>query len=150
MKVTLILVYIILPRSIMSVKITRLKGMKFKAESDGLEIISGRLDKNSDLEGMMPGRLMAASLGLCTGMHVASYLKRHKLEADGLSLTVEVISGRDPSRAVEFDVELKLNLLLDEKQKKAIIAEAGRCYVSNTLKNTPKINITFNTSKHMP
>lgn len=134
----------------MSVKITRLEGMKFKAESEGLKIISGRVDKDSDLEGMMPGRLMAASLGLCIGMHVASYLKRHKIEADNLSLTVEAKSERNPSRAVEFNITLNLKVLLDEKQKKALLAESRRCYVGNTLRNTPKINIILSTSQLVP
>ena len=36
----------------MTVRMTRLEGMKSKAEYDGLEVISGRVDRESKPEGM--------------------------------------------------------------------------------------------------
>ncbi|RJS89980.1 hypothetical protein CW700_02210 [Candidatus Bathyarchaeota archaeon] len=129
----------------MTVRMTRLEGMKSKAEYDGLGVISGRVDRESKPEGMSPGRLMTAALGLCVAMHIASYLKRHGVEAEDLSLTVKTRSERNPSRAVEFNIEVNLKADLDEKQRAALIAKMGRCYVTNTLKAVPKINISLKT-----
>ena len=88
---------------------------------------------------------MTAALGLCVAMHIASYLKRHGVEVEDLSLTVKTRSERNPSRAVEFNIEVCLQVHLDEKQRAALIAEMGRCYVANTLKAVPKINISLKT-----
>jgi uncharacterized OsmC-like protein len=129
----------------MKVKITKLEGTKLKAESDGFEIISGRVDENSDLEGMMPGRIMVASLGLCIGMHVTSYFKRHKIKLDELTLTVEVKSDGHPRRVIEFNVDLNIKHTLNVKQKKILLTELDRCYVANTLKNRPQIKINLKT-----
>ena len=63
----------------MSVKITRIEGGVFRAEVDGFEALSGRVDEKSEPVGMSPGRLMAVSLGLCSAFHVAAYLRRRKI-----------------------------------------------------------------------
>ena len=72
----------------MTVRITQIAGKKLKAESDGLEVLSGRVDEDTPPEGMNPGKLMAAVLGFCTGMHVVSYLKRHNIDHQGFEITL--------------------------------------------------------------
>jgi len=56
----------------MSVKITQIEGWKLKAEADGFTVISGRSDLESPSEGMSPGKLMSASLGLLNTMDLRS------------------------------------------------------------------------------
>jgi len=129
----------------MSTRITRMQGMKFKAESEGLQVISGRIDQNSPPEGMSPGRLLAASLGLCTATHIAPYLDKQQIESKDFSLTVITKPGYTPNRAEEFNITVHLGTALSEKQKRELIEETQRCYVVNTLKNTPKINVTVKT-----
>lgn len=127
----------------MTVRITQNAGKKLKAESDGLEVISGRVDENTLPEGMSPGKLMAAALGMCTGMHVVSYLKRHGIDHDGFEITVDTVSASNPGRCEEFTTNLKLNAELSDKQRKGLLADVNRCYVGNTLKGTPSININL-------
>ena len=125
----------------MPVKITQIKGWELKAEADGFTVISGKPDLDSPAEGMSPGTLMAASLGLCTGMHLVSYMQKNNIENDGFEINVETVSGKNPNRCTNFTTNIKLNACLSEEEKKGILEEAGKCYVGNTIKTTPSVNI---------
>ena len=85
----------------MSVKITQIEGHKFKAEYKGIEIVSGRVNPGSAYEGMSPGALMIASLGLCTAMHVETYLSKEGIEYGGINVSLSNKYERAPARAVE-------------------------------------------------
>ena len=82
----------------MTVKITQIEGWKLQAEADGFTVISGKPDLDSPAEGMSPGRLMEASLGLCTGLHLVSYMKKHEIEHNGFEITMENTNEKNPSR----------------------------------------------------
>jgi len=124
----------------MSVKVTRIEGGKFKAEVDGFEVLSGRIDDKNPPVGMSPGRLMVASLGLCSAFHVAAYLRRQKIDAVDLSLGVEAKNEVNPSRASEFRITINVGAELSGKQLEGLMEYVGRCYVGNTMRNAPKIS----------
>jgi uncharacterized OsmC-like protein len=123
----------------MSMRITQIEGHKFKAEHKGVEIVSGRVDEGSPYEGMSPGSLMVAALGMCTGMHVETYLKEQGIEYQGIEITVKNRYDGDPPRATEFLLDVKVGADLDEGQRRGLLDEANRCYVGNTMRNGPKI-----------
>ncbi len=124
----------------MTVKITRLDGDQFRAESDGYEVLSGRLDEQTPPIGMSPGKLMVASLGLCSAFHAAWYLKRQKIEATSLQVEVDDMNEKEPSRALGFNITVKVGANLDPKQVEGLLAEVRRCYVANTMKGLPRFN----------
>lgn len=128
----------------MTIKITRINGMKQKADVDGFEIISGRVDENTAPEGPAPGRIMVASLGLCVGLYAAHYLKRHNISDEGLTVDIEAFDESNPSRAESFDIVVNLKAKLTEEEKAGLMASVSRCYVGNTLKSTPEINYSLN------
>jgi len=128
----------------MVIKITRISGLKQKAEVDGFEIISGRVDDNTPPEGPSPGKLMIASLGLCAGLYAAHYLKRHNISDEGLSVEVENTDANDPSRVVSFAIKVNVKAKLTEQEKAGLMASVSRCYVGNTLKMTPEIKYSLN------
>jgi len=127
----------------MSVTIKQVEGMKLVAEYEGFELISGRVDETTPPEGMSPGRLMVASLGLCTGLHVLWYLRRHEIEHEDLRITVVPKNERGPARCSECTVNIVLKADLSEREVKGLMAEANRCYVSNTMKGSPTINFNL-------
>ena len=112
----------------------------FRAEVDGFEVLSGRVDGESEPVGMSPGRLMAVSLGLCSAFHAAAYLRRRKIDAVGISLGVEAKNEVNPSRASEFKITIDVGAELDGKQLEGLMEDVGRCYVGNTMRNAPKIS----------
>jgi uncharacterized OsmC-like protein len=125
----------------MSVKITQIEGWKLKAEADGFTVISGRPDLESPSAGMSPGKLMAASLGLCTGMHLVSYMNKNNIEHNGFEITVNNKSERNPSRCIEYNTSIKINAKLSPETIEGLLEEAGKCYVGNTIKSGPSVNI---------
>ncbi len=123
----------------MSVVVTRLEGMKFKAEADGLEVVSGRVREDAPLEGMAPGRLLTASLGLCTAMTIAGYCEKRGIRADGLKVVVAAKTDKAVGRAVAFDVEINMGRPLTEEERKVVLEAARSCYVGKTLLGSPSI-----------
>jgi len=113
----------------MAVKITQLEGNQFMAESDGYEVISGRLDEQTPPIGMSPGKLMVANLGLCSAFHATWYLKRQKIEATSLQIDVDDMNEKEPSRASGFNITVKVGAKLDARQLEGLLAEMKRCYV---------------------
>jgi uncharacterized OsmC-like protein len=129
----------------MTVKITRMEGGQFKAESGGYTVVSGRLNEQSPPIGMSPGKLMVASLGLCSAFHVAWFLKRNNIEASRLEIEVDETNDKEPSRAAGFLITVKLGARLDQKQSEGLLAEVKRCYVGNTMRGNPRFNYEIKT-----
>lgn len=129
----------------MTVKITRMEGDQFKAESGGYQVLSGRLNEQTPPIGMSPGKLMVASLGLCSAFHVTWYLKRHSIEASRLEIEVDETSDKEPSRAAGFYITVKIGAKLDQKQTEGLLAEVKRCYVGNTMRGNPRFNYEIKT-----
>ena len=129
----------------MTVKITRLEGDQFKAESDGYEVLSGRLDEQTPPIGMSPGKLMVASLGLCSAFHAVWYMKRQKIEASSLQIEVDDMNEKEPSRALGFNITVKVGAKLDSGQVEGLLAEVKRCYVANTMRGLPRFNYEIKT-----
>jgi putative redox protein len=127
----------------MSVKITQIEGHKFKAEYKGVEIVSGSVNPGSAYEGMSPGALMTASLGLCTAMHIETYLSKESIEYEGITVSLSNKYERDPVRTAEFTLDIEVDGDLTEEQREGLLEEANRCYVGNTMKGGPKININL-------
>ena len=83
------------------------------------------------------------ALGMCTGMHVISYLKRHNIDHNGFEITVDTVNASNPGRCDEFTTSIMLNAELTDNQRTGFLADVNRCYVGNTLKGTPGININL-------
>jgi uncharacterized OsmC-like protein len=45
------------------------------------------------------------------------------------------------NRATDIAMEVELEADLTEEQRQEMLKEAGRCFVSNTLKNTPEVRV---------
>jgi uncharacterized OsmC-like protein len=129
----------------MSVKITRIDGGVFRAEADGFEVLSGRIDEKGEPVGMSPGSLMAVSLGLCSAFHAASYLRRQKIAVASLALEVETKNAGNPGRASDFKITVDVGAELDDGQLEGLMEEVGRCYVGNTMRNAPRISYEVRT-----
>jgi len=125
----------------MSMKITQIEGNQFKAEYRGVEVVSGNVSSNSQYIGMSPGSLMVAALGMCTGMHVRSYLEKNNIEHSGIEISVKNQYERNPTRVVEFYLSVIIDGELTEEQREGVAEEAKLCYVGNTMSGGPKINV---------
>ena len=125
----------------MSMKITQIEGNQFKAEYKGVEVISGNISSNSQYVGMSPGSLMVAALGMCTGMHVRNYLDKNNIEHSGIEISIKNKYERNPTRVVEFTLSVSIDGELTDEQKIGVTEEAKLCYVGNTMRGGPIINV---------
>jgi len=129
----------------MDMKITQLDGWKLKAEYDGVSLVSGQVTRDSEYNGMSPGKLMTAGLGLCTGMHAVTYLTKHELEYSDLEITMDTVGAGKPARYGKFTMIIKLKADLSEEHYKGLVEECNRCFVGNTIRGAPEIEIELDT-----
>ncbi len=129
----------------MSLKISQIEGWKFKADLSGVTLISGQETRDSDYTGLSPGKLMTAALGMCTGMHAVSYLKENDVQYSDLEISMKTKGAGSPARYGDFYMDISVKTDLSDEQYKGLIEECNRCFVGNTLKNSPEINIKVRT-----
>ena len=128
----------------MVVKITRINGLKLKAEVEGFEIISGQVDETSPREGPSPSSLMIASLGLSAGLEAVWYLKRYNTPDNGLTVWVETLDLEDPDKGRRFRVKVDVKADLSEEARASLLASINDCYVGKTLRGSPEISYELN------
>ena len=127
----------------MSVRIERIAGTKFKATINGFEIVTGRVSDDSPMEGMYAGQVLFAAIGLCTGTRVVEQMEKRGWPVGAVRVSVKPKVSKDMNRATEISMEVELEADLTEEQRKEMLTEAGRCFVSNTIKNTPEVSVTL-------
>ena len=127
----------------MSMRISRIEGLKFKTEHRGLEVITDIPDDDHEPEGMSPGALMMAALGTCMCSRLVDQMNKRGWEAGGVEVTVKYRSNKELRTATSFDLDIRLEADLTEDQRKEIFEEAKICFVANTLKGAPEINYSL-------
>ncbi len=125
----------------MSAKIERIEGTKFRATVGGFEIVTGRVSEDLPPEGMAAGSVLFAAIGLCTGTRVVEQMNKRGWEVSAVLVNVRPKVGKDMNRATEIALEVELEADLTKEQKLEILKEAGRCFVSNTIKSTPEVRV---------
>ena len=128
----------------MSMKVSRVAGLLFKAEMGGHEILAGRIDEDHEPAVMSPGAVMVAGLGLCTASRTIEQMMKRGWEAKGLELTLKTKYDKGMNRASSFEIDINLEADLTEEQRQEILYEATRCFVGNTIKSTPEFSYTLN------
>jgi len=129
----------------MSIKISQVEGWKLKAEYNGVTLVSGQETRESDYTGMSPGKLMVASLGLCTGMHAVTYLTKNNIEYTDLELELTTEGAGNPTRYAVFNMGISVKADLSEEHYKGLVEECNKCFVGNSMKNQPEIKINIKT-----
>lgn len=125
----------------MSAKIERVKGTKFKANVGGFEIVTGREGADSPPSGMAAGQVLFAAIGLCTGTRLVEQMERRGWKVGAVSVNVRPKVSKDMNRATEIAMEVEMEADLTEEQRQEMLKEAGRCFVSNTIKNAPDFRV---------
>ena len=92
---------------------------------------------------MAAGAVLFAAIGLCTGTRVADQMKNRGWEVGAIRVNISQKVSKDIIRATEISLEVELEADLTEEQRLEILREAGRCFVSNTIKNTPEIRVNL-------
>ncbi|MDX8034903.1 OsmC family protein [Lentzea sp. BCCO 10_0856] len=99
-------------------------------------------DQPDSDRGPSPVELFVASLGTCVAHYSGTFLRRHHLPSDGLTVHAEYSMAADrPARVARIHVTVHVNATLTPQQKAALQAVANHCTVHNTLRQPPEIEI---------
>ncbi|HUK42914.1 MAG TPA: OsmC family protein [Candidatus Bathyarchaeia archaeon] len=92
-------------------------------------------------EGMTPPELLLASLGSCATYYAVDYLKRNRLEQEGVTARVTAEKVKGPFRLDNFRIEVKVPAEMEETHVKGLEDAVHRCLIHNTLLHPPKIEV---------
>jgi uncharacterized OsmC-like protein len=90
---------------------------------------------------MEAGAVLFAAIGLCTGTRLVEQMKNRGWEVGAIRVNIKPKVSKDMNRATEIAMEVELEADLTEEQRQEVLREAGRCFVSNTIKNPPEIRV---------
>ena len=83
----------------------------------------------------------SASLAACTLHYAYSYLSRHGLPCEGLSLRCEWEWAVPPSRVGRIDLALTLPEGVPEERREAVLRSASHCAVHNSMVQPPEVDV---------
>jgi putative redox protein len=127
-----------------SVNVEWQKNMHFISKVNGIEIhLDADKDSGGENLGPRPKPLLMTALGGCTGMDIASILKKMQVEIEYFNVIVEGISEEEhPKKFTSMHIiyEIKAKNLSTEKLEKAINLSLEKyCSVKATLASALKI-----------
>lgn len=93
--------------------------------------------------GPTPTDLLLASLASCVAFYSRRYLRRHHLDATGLTVSSRHTMARHPNRVGEVDLLIELPTELSPSRRAGLLAQARHCTVHNTLVDAPTVVITL-------
>ena len=93
--------------------------------------------------GPTPTDLLLASLASCVAFYARRYLRRHQLDATGLTVSSRHTMATHPNRVGDVDLIIELPTELSPSRRAGLLAQAGHCTVHNTLVDAPTVVITL-------
>lgn len=130
-------------------KLTYTKGLQFVGQADSGHAIV--LDSDSSVggqnTGLRPMELLAIGLGGCSGMDVASILRKKKEKLTGLEIKVEGRKSEDyPQKYTDMHIEFVVrgSNISEEAVRRAIDLSMNKyCSVKATLEGTAAITFKY-------
>ena len=128
----------------MEVTVEHLGAVQFEITARQHKVISDQpVDNNGYDEGMTPPELLLASLGSCAAYYAVDYLKRNRIEREGVKARVTAEKVKGPFRLDNFKIEVEVPGDLEENQLKGLEDAVHRCLIHNTLLSPPKIEVAI-------
>lgn len=117
-------------------------GMRFTAETRGHQVTVDLPEaKGGTDQGMTPPELLAASLGTCIGVYVASYCESVGIDITGMTIDVASEMAQAPARIGQFHAAVTIPGGIPEDRMKAVHRVAENCLIHQTLCNEPEMTI---------
>jgi putative redox protein len=119
-------------------------GMRFRATCNGFTVTAGK-GQEGDIgqDGMYPGQLFIASLGMCIGAYVVRFCQRHSIQHQGMVVELGYQTGDSPSRVKTVQATIKLSGKVPEKYRKAIVRAADQCYVTQSIEHGMEVKVSL-------
>jgi uncharacterized OsmC-like protein len=128
----------------MEITVEHLGAVQFEITARQHKMISDQPADNKGYdEGMTPPELLLASLGSCAAYYAVDYLRRNKIEREGVKARVTAEKVKGPFRLDNFKIEVEVPGDLEESQLKGLEDAVHRCLIHNTLLSPPKIEVAI-------
>ncbi len=130
-------------------KVKYVDGLQFvgEASSGHAIVMDGDPESGGNNTGLRPMELLLIGLGGCSGMDVASILKKKRQDLRGLEINVKGEKAENyPKRFTNIDIEFVLTGrdLSDEAVKRAIdLSMEKYCSVKATMEGSARINFSY-------
>jgi putative redox protein len=124
----------------MSLQVRHTEGERFEVAVRGHTLVVDQPDAGD--EGPTPVELFVAGLASCVATLARSYLLRHGLPVDGLTVTAEHDVQERPSRVSDVRLVIALPNGVPEQRRRALLAVASHCTVHNSLRTPPSVTLT--------
>lgn len=118
-------------------------GMKLVAHYRGLEVATDQPEKDGGGNtAVTPTQLMVISLGMCVGVFVLYFAKRHEIAVEGMRIETEYEMAEGPRRVGKMQVRVTMPGELSDKERATLQRVAEQCVVHNTLRHPPEIEVS--------
>lgn len=98
-------------------------------------------DAGGEDVGPTPTELFVAGLVSCVAFYARRYLRRHHLEAEGLTVTATWELALKPARVGKIDIQIEAPDGLPEERRDALLAVSSHCTVHNSISQAPEIAV---------
>jgi len=93
--------------------------------------------------GPTPTELFVAGLVSCVAFYARRYLRRHELDATGLTVSATWELALKPARVGRVDIHIEAPDGLPAERRDALLAVASHCTVHNSITQAPEITVDF-------
>ncbi len=99
------------------------------------------IEMGGDDTGPTPTELFVAGLVSCVAFYARRYLRRHGLDATGLTVETSYRMGTRPARVSEITMAVRVPAGVPEERRDALLAMATHCTVHNSITTAPEIRV---------
>lgn len=117
-------------------------GKRFTATVDDYTVIAGKADEDPERNGMWPGQLFIAALGMCITGDIVPFCERHDISTEDLTVELDVTTAKDPTRVDNVSVTIKPPREVTEAERQALVRAASQCYIRQSIINNMGIDIS--------
>jgi uncharacterized OsmC-like protein len=105
-------------------------------------------EEGGEDRGVTPVEMFVASLGGCIGYFAVRFCQRHKIQTDGLKVTMEWDYAEGPHRVGAMIAYVDLPAPVDSAMKHRLQMVLEGCTIHQSLADPPKVSVVINeTSK---
>ncbi len=108
---------------------------------DHIVTVDQPTDVGGDDLGPTPTELFVAGLGSCVAFYARRYLRRHKLDASGLTVTTSYRMASKPARVSQVDLQIIVPQELPPARRDGLLKVASHCSVHNSITAVPEITV---------
>jgi uncharacterized OsmC-like protein len=119
------------------------QGKRYVATCGEYSVSAGTAEENPERNGMSPGRLLIAALGMCTLGDILPFCERHDILPENITVELDVEKTDDESRAATVCITIKVAQKLSKAHEQAIVRASQQCYVRQSLTHGVDVKLSI-------